>query len=211
MKRALPCLGVLLALSVAPAAAAPVTYYAYLSGANEAPPNASPGAGLTFVTIDDVAHTMTVDVAFSGLLAGVTASHIHVINGPGDANTADTIGPVATTTPTFTGFPSGVTSGIYARTFDMTLASSYRGAFITDAGGTTALAEAALFSGIAEGRAYLNIHTSMFPGGEIRGFLASCGPNQRVPCPTVPEPATLLLFGAAVGTLVLRRARPRAE
>ena len=77
------------------------------------------------MTIDDVLNTMRVQVDFTGLLAGVTASHIHVINGPGDANLADTLGPVATTTPTFTGFPSAVTSGSYDMTFDMTLASSY--------------------------------------------------------------------------------------
>jgi hypothetical protein len=38
-------------------------------------------------------------------------------------------------------------------------------------GGTTAQAEADLFQAIADGKAYLNIHSSTFPGGEIRGFL----------------------------------------
>jgi hypothetical protein len=41
---------------------------------------------------------------------------------------------------------------------------------------------------------YLNIHTSVVPGGEIRGFLVQA-----------PEPATLELFGA--GVLSVRRAR----
>lgn len=180
----------------AQAVAAPLVFQAFLDGPSESPANASPGTGFTTVTIDPTAHTLTVDVQFQDLLAGVTASHIHVINGPGDANTSDTLGPVATTTPTFLGFPSGVTSGTYFNTFDMTLASSYRAGWITDSGGTTALAEQQLFAGIMTGRAYLNIHSSQFPGGEIRGFLAP-----------VPEPASMAALG--LGALALLRRRKR--
>lgn len=176
--------------------AAPMVFVANLDGLSESPPNASPGTGFTTVTIDSATHMMRVEVTFSGLLAANTACHIHVINGPGDANTSDTLGPVATTTPTFAGFPTGTTSGSMDMTYDMTLASSYRAGFITDAGGTTALAEAALFSGIADGRAYLNIHTSVVPSGEIRGFLTP-----------VPEPATMAALGFGAITIMRRRRR----
>jgi hypothetical protein len=185
----------------APLAAAPVTFIADLTGPSEEPPNASPGSGFAEITIDSVLHTLRVVVTFSDLTAFNTAALIHVINGPGDANLADTIGPVATTTPTFPGFPSGTTAGSYDQTLDGTLASSYRGGWITDSGGTTALAEAALFSGIVEGRAYLNIHTTNFPAGEIRGFL-----NDTPPAP-IPEPTTLLLFGTTAAGLGLARWR----
>lgn len=185
----------MLSIAASTLTATPVSFYGFLNGPSESPVNPSTGTGFAFVTIDSVANTMKVHVDFTGLTSGVTASHIHVINGPGDANTADTLGPVATTTPTFTGFPSGVTAGTFDGTFDMTLASSYRAGFITDAGGTTALAEAALFAGITEGRAYLNIHTTTSSGGEIRSFLAP-----------VPEPATAgLVIGALLGCAVFRR------
>jgi hypothetical protein len=196
MKRILVALAMVLVCSAVPATAAPIVFTTAI-GDFESPPTGSPGTGTAFVTIDPVLHSMRVQVDFSGLLGGVTASHIHVINGPGDANVLDTNGPVATTTPTFTGFPSGVTFGTYDFTFDMTLASSYRGGFITDSGGTTATAEAALFAGILEGRAYLNIHTSTFPGGEIRGFLR----QDR----SAPEPTALVLLALGAAGMIRRR------
>jgi hypothetical protein len=150
-----------------PARAAVVSYVANLDGASEAPPNASPGLGLTQVDIDPVAHTMRVQVTFNGLLGNTTASHIH---GPTAVAGTGTAG-VITTTPTFTGFPTGVTSGTYDHTFDMTQTGSYNASFLTARGGNVAVAEADLFAAIAAGRAYLNVHSTFATGGEIRGFL----------------------------------------
>jgi hypothetical protein len=198
MKLRTVLLALTLSTAVAQLNAAPITFSGFLTGPNEEPPNASPGTGTALVTIDDVAHTLRVQVTFSDLLAGVTAAHIHIINGPGDNDGQPTLGPVATTTPTFPGFPSGVTFGAYDMTFDTTLASSYRAQFITDAGGTTAAAEAALFAGIIEGRAYLNIHTTQFTGGEIRDFLEP-----------VPEPETAFLVAAALLALIAVRRRTK--
>lgn len=157
----------LLVLGTAPAAqAAPVTYVANLSGPNEFPVNASPGTGTATVDLDVVAHTMHVHVVFSGLLGTTTASHIHC---PTSTPLSGTAG-VATTTPTFAGFPTGVTAGTYDNTLDLTLASSYNPSFVTAQGGL-ANAEATLENSIANGTAYLNVHTNQFTGGEIRGFL----------------------------------------
>jgi hypothetical protein len=70
---------------------------------------------------------MFIDVSFSGLLGTTTASHIHCCTPTPLSGTAG----VATTTPTFAGFPLGVTSGTYMNTLDLTLASSYNPAFVT--------------------------------------------------------------------------------
>ena len=150
-----------------PAFGAPVVYTATLSGAAESPPNASTGTGTATVTIDAVLHTMRVEVTFSGLISLNTNCHIHAATTLPFTGTAG----VATTLPTFAGFPSGVTAGNYDNTLNMTLAGSYNPAYVTANGGTTATAEAALFQAIADGKAYLNIHSQQFPGGEIRGFL----------------------------------------
>ena len=96
---------------------------------------------------------------------GTTASHIHCcVAPPGNAG-------VATTTPTFPGFPLGVTAGTYFHTFDMTAPASYNPAFVTANGGTAAAPRRRSSPASEAGQAYLNIHTTMFPGGEIRGFL----------------------------------------
>jgi hypothetical protein len=145
-------------------------YWVSLSGPAEAPPNNSPGTGTALITIDAVANTMRVQTTFSGLLAGVTASHIHAATAVAGTGTAG----VATALPTFPGFPSGVTAGTYDQTFNMLLNSSYNPSYITNNGGTTASAFTALKAAIAAGKAYLNIHSSMFSGGEIRGFLNLC-------------------------------------
>jgi hypothetical protein len=153
-------------------------YYATLSGPAEFPSNNSTGTGKAVVTIDG--NFMRVQVTFSGLVqqtsaglpSGTTASHIHAPTAI-PLSLTSTAG-VATTTPTFTGFPLGVRAGSYDHTFDMTLASSYNPAYITANGGTPASAFTALKAAISAGRSYLNIHSNAFPGGEIRGFLLAC-------------------------------------
>lgn len=173
-----------------------ITYQASLSGPAESPPNASPGTGFALVGLDTTTHSLSVDVTFSGLLGTTTASHIHCCTAVPGTGTAG----IATETPTFVGFPLGVTSGSYSQTFDTSLASIYNPAFVAANGGSVAASEVALAGGLAAGEAYLNIHTSVVPGGEIRGFLTPVAAS-------VPEPATLGLFGVGLAGLAVAKRR----
>jgi hypothetical protein len=179
-----------------------ITLSGTISGANENPATPSPGTGFALVTLNTTAQTLEVNVVFSNLLAfipgtstpsGTTASHIHCcVAPPGNAG-------VATTTPSFTGFPLGVDSGSFDRVLDLTMASSYNPAFVT-AQGSLAAAETALENGLINSQTYLNIHTNAFPGGEVRAFLT----------PT-PEPTTVALTLSGFGGLWLVRRRLRFQ
>lgn len=171
-----------LMLAATAASAAPVTYVGTLSGAAEVPPVQTPAIGSAIVVFDMDAHTLTVNTTFISLLGTTTAAHIHCCTvEPGTG-----LAGVASETPTFNGFPLGVSSGSYSMSYDTTLAASWSPGFLASSGGTTAGAEAALGAGLANGTAYLNIHTNLYPAGEIRGNLAP-----------IPEPGTwaMLLLG----------------
>jgi CHRD domain len=198
MRRILTAVAIVSVFVLCPniAQATTLTFSTILSGLNETPtPVITPGTGTATVILDTTALTMQVTVSFSGLLGNTTASHIHCCGPLGTSQ------GVATTIPTFAGFPLGVTSGFYDQTLDMTLASSYNPAFVTAQGGSVAQAQAALFAGIIAGQAYLNVHSNLFPGGEIRG--------QLTPTTTVPEPSSLIALMAGVGFLALVVPRQR--
>ncbi len=183
-----------LAFLVAAAARAEVTdFKADLTGGSESPSTAT---GKADVLYDSVAHTLHVDVTFTGLMAPDVASHIHAATALPGVGTAG----VATTVPSFSGFPSGVTSGSYDHILDLTSLTSFNPSYVTAHGGTAASAEAALVAAMLDGKSYLNIHTTEFPGGEIEGFLKA-----------VPEDSAtgLLVTLGAVAMLGLARARRR--
>jgi hypothetical protein len=191
-----------LAISAAwaqPAQAATFVFFGQLSASNEiaATPVVSPGTGFTRATYDDVANTLRVEGQFARLVGTTTMAHIHCCTLPtGNAG-------VATTTPTLVGFPLGVREGSFDTTLDLTLASSFNPTFITNNGGTVAGARARLVTGLFAGQSYFNVHTSSFPGGELRANLTA-----------VPEPATWAMmiagFAGVGGTLRSRRRVPAA-
>jgi len=193
--------GVIALCCVLPAQAALHTFGADLTGAAESPPNASPATGTTVVVYDDVLHMLAIAINFSGLMAPTTVAHIHA----GVLSDALTVG-VAVTPGTLPGFPAGVTSADYDVVVNLSLAGSYTATFVTNyGGGTVAGAEAALFSFMQAGTAYVNVHTTSFPAGEIRGFLLPITES-----PTVPDAtATVCLFSFALGVmgLIARRSR----
>ena len=191
MNRIRNTFGVFLLLA-ASSQAATITYVANLDGPTDG--TASPGVGFASVTYDNVAHTLQVVVTFSGLVGTTTNAHIHCCTAVGFTGTTG----VATQTPSFAGFPLGVTSGSFNNTFDLTQPASWNAAFITASGGTTAQAEARIAANFGTGQTYLNIHTTTNPGGEIRGFLSPA-----------PEPATWGVIGASL--LALGAARKRFQ
>jgi hypothetical protein len=196
MKSSLFSLALAAALLVAaPLAHATLIHFHFnLSGANEMPATPSLGTGVVDLDLDTTAQTLTGNIVFSGLTGVTTAAHIHCCLASPFAG--GNVG-VATLVPAFPGFPIGVTSGTNNFLLHLDLASSYNPAFVTAQGGL-ANAEAAFIAGLIAGETYLNIHTNVFPGGEIRGFVA------------VPEPTIALLVAlglAAVGFVSRRRRR----
>ena len=109
-----------------------------LSGIFENPPNASTATGNITGTYDDVTKVISFNLTFSGLLGTSTAAHFHAPAGL-TTNSPVRIG--------FVGFPTGVASGTYANSFVLT--AQQEGWLMTDS-------------------MYVNVHSNVFPGGEIR-------------------------------------------
>ena len=168
-------------------------FSATLSGSQQVPPVTTPGTGLATLSLTG-GTLLTVNVVFANLSSGTLFAHIHA-PAPLGSNA-----PVAVP---FAGFPVGVTSGTYNAVLNLDVGSTYEPAFLSANGGSATGARTALVSAMTGGLAYVNVHTSTFPGGEVRGQIAQAS--------TVPEPGTyaLLATGLAGLGMVARRRRTR--
>ena len=121
-------------------------FAADMRGSNETPPNSSTATGSALVTIDTANNTLTFEIATKGI-ANPTLAHIH----PGAAGVAGA--PLITFATSSAAFTNGRTSGtISIATLDAGQLNSL-------------LTNPSAF--------YVNVHSSAFGGGEIRGQLVA--------------------------------------
>ena len=182
MKRSLLTGMVLGLLLLSPSAFAQIFFTASLDSAQEvpAPTGAVPGKGTGSFTLNDARTELSYRVTVTGLSGNIAAGHFH--NGP--AGTA--AGVVRTLT-----FVGNTASGVWKNTDSQALTDS-------------------LVRELLKGRLYINVHTAVNPGGEIRGqvllttgigFTAALDSTQEVPAPTGAVP------GKGTGSFTLNAAR----
>jgi hypothetical protein len=168
-------------------------FTANASGALENPPNASPGIGL--IKVDVGSTSMSADVAFKNLISPASEAHIHCCATSAFTGTA----PIAVP---FTDFPTGVTNGTYSKSFSLSDTATYDPGFLKSNGGTAESATTALMNAIAANEAYVNIHSTEFPNGEIRGWLVAA---------PIPEPGEWAMLGIGVAGLLWMGRRRRMD
>lgn len=149
------------------------------------------GSGTLSLEYDEHGHTLLINATWAGLSGTTSNAHIHCCTANPNSGTA---GVALAQGGILPAFPLGVTSGSYVRVIDLTQTNQYSATFVTASGGTAAAAETRLINNLLSGNAYFNIHSTTFPGGEIRAFVTA-----------VPEPETYALMLGGLGLLALRR------
>jgi hypothetical protein len=154
------------AVAHAAPAAAQQPFIAYLAGYNQEPYNESPAVGVAIVTVDTQLHTIRMQVEFQNLSGPANGAGIHGITATPGGGT----GMSATRLPALPAFPVGETSGSFDHTFAFEDMAAFNPAFISAHGGPGS-APSELINAIGAGKAYVNLASTAYPDGEMRGFL----------------------------------------
>jgi hypothetical protein len=167
-----------------------IDMHANLGGNQEVPSNASTGKALAAFTFDLDTFVLAWNITSSGLTGPITAAHFHGPAFPGnnatvkiDIGAISGLGSSMTGAVDFDGNPFVIGDG-----FD----------FVS--GSDNAFVNALELLG---GLWYVNLHTSQFPGGEVRGQVRQ---GQLV-----PEPGMLALLGLALATMAITLRRQRVR
>lgn len=131
-------------LVASPASAAILRLRAELLAANEVPANPSTATGRAIVFYDTDTRKYTATVSVSGLSSALTGSHIHEA-------LAGANGPVVTDFGAAAAYANTGPGGFYS--------GSFTGTYTGDVGK------------LLGAGAYVNVHSTTYPGGEIRGQL----------------------------------------
>lgn len=174
---AVAVVAILALLTLAPRADAQASIFqALLFGENEVPPNGSPAFGVSLLVYNLGTNQFELSTGFVGLSAAPIGGHIHRA-------------------------PPGVNGPIIFN-FTSALPPAPFGSTVPLNGTLSADDEVNLFAG----NLYVNLHTPLFPAGEIRGQLLFVGGD--MPGTVVPEPATVVLLASGMlglGIIGVRR------
>jgi hypothetical protein len=147
------------------------------------------GSGTLYMEYDDDNNTLAISTVFAGLSGNTTVAHIHCCTAVANTGNAG-VALAGGVGGSLINFPVGVQGATYNQAFDLGLLGVYNQGFVNNNGGTANGARNALLAAFDSGRAYFNIHTSTFGGGEIRAVI--------LPTAQVPEPGTWALVAAAL-------------
>lgn len=214
----LAIVGAGIALFDQPAQASAITLTGYLDASQvvDGGGSTSKATGFATVTIDTILFTITTDLSWTGLSGPADRAHLHDAPqgesrfDPPNNNffhelLDDTSVPLSDQVPC--GFGGGgfltdcaPATGTAHNVLQLSADDGY--AISADLPGTGFPDFAALTAAFVQDGVYIDLHTDLYPSGEIRGQLRATD---------VPEPASILLLGMGALTLVGgRRLRQRS-
>lgn len=159
-----------LAVLASPASAVIINFTATLSGAQEVPPTPSPATGSAIVTLDTDTNLLSWNITFTAESLLGTTTASH-FHGPAPAGMNAPVIVNINLTPGFGSPQIG----------SATISAEHEAFFLAEL-------------------TYINIHTTTFPGGEIRGQVLM-----------VPEPTSMLLFASGLLPILFAGRRRRSR